>query len=255
MTASTHITFTIPAVELRAVALAAGQKDVRPYLNGVAFDFAKDGLYLVGTDGHRIHVIKALVSDPSSIQALTGHTVIVPNDAIKQIKTRDASALLTVDIKQTVDGSRVLHDITLSIGGVSATAAEIHEHYPDWRRVLPKHHAGRTIDRANPGATAYPAYLADAVAALGLLSGSRDPSFQYQFVEPTFTPSTGKGDVTASGVYVLGLPPAGERFVAFAMPYICLVDKKAVVLDLPEWLSPKATKTAVDVDADLGDLV
>lgn len=245
---TTAITFNIPLAELQAVALAAGVRDVRYYLNGVAFDFTAEGLYLVATDGHRIHVIKAQVEEAVGLAGLVGQTLIVPTDAIKQIKAppRTKHPRVTVAIEPAKDASgQATHRFTF---GLNIADLAIIGRYPDWRRVLPKP-ALQRIACDQPGATFSPQYLADAVKALALLAESRTPAYQYQFVEPNFSHVTGKGDRTASGLYVLGASPAAAQFVAFAMPYAYVVKGQAIVLDLPDWLSPPK---AVE---DLGDLV
>ncbi|MER1940486.1 hypothetical protein ABS755_07230 [Castellaniella sp. FW104-16D08] len=249
---SAPVTFNIPLAELQAVALAAGNKDIRPYLNGVAFEFAADGLYLVATDGHRIHVIKATVEEAFGVSGLTGQTLIVPIQPINSLKAparrKDAKAGIAVSPASTSD--KTLWHVSFDLGDSDRTnTTTVHGYtYPDWRRVLPKP-AQQRIAIDQPGATVNPQYLADAVKALALLSRERTPAYQYQFVEPNYSHVTGKGDPWASGVYVLGASPAAAQFVAFAMPYAYVVKGQAIVLDLPDWLSPPK---AVE---DLGDLV
>ncbi|TAN29570.1 MAG: hypothetical protein EPN31_06180 [Castellaniella sp.] len=141
---STPITFSIPLAELQAVALAAGDKDVRYYINGVAFEFATDGLYLVATDGHRIHVIKAAVEEAFGLSGLTGQTLIVPNEVIKSIKSpaRAKQTRMTVAVEPSKnDNGEATHRITFTAGNDSdsKTGFAIIGHYPDWWQ---RHRAG-----------------------------------------------------------------------------------------------------------------
>lgn len=249
------VKFSIQLAELRAVALAAANQDLRFYLNAVAFDFARDGLYLVATDGHRLHAIKAQVGDPQAITALTGSTIIVPADTIKQVKPPARTKLTSVEVAiepAKNDNGEATHRVTFTLGGTSQTALAIIHRYPDWRRVLPRP-ASVSIRHDNPGATVYPQYLADAHNAISILTSAKLPGFQYHFVEPSRgVVKEGQAlNTSASGVYVLGLPVGGARdFVAFIMPYGYVDKGKPVVFDLPDWLSPPPPASE-----DLGDLV
>lgn len=110
------------------VAPFMAEADIRPYLNGALFSLDKEGLWLVGTDGHRICVSHEPILGSDS---LTPRNIIVPRKTAllaKKLLGQGGNIRLTLgakDVQFTFEDGTVL--LGKSIDGT----------YPNWRGVLP----------------------------------------------------------------------------------------------------------------------
>lgn len=129
---------------LKAVLLAAGKKDLRYYLNGV--HVTKH--HLVGTDGHRMHVVCHGGDWPYD-------PVTIPRDACElAIKGKTT----TLEITPTAIGP-------ISYKPTGGT-------YPDYTRVMLSGNAPSTsIEQGDMLTCIQPEYLKDADAAIKLIAG------------------------------------------------------------------------------------
>lgn len=130
---------------LKAVLLAAGKKDLRYYLNGV--HVTKH--HLVGTDGHRMHVVCHGGDWPHD-------PVTIPRDACElAIKGKTTSLELT----------------PTAIGPISYQPVE--GLYPDYSRLIAGPTAlGAGIEQGDMLTCLQPEYLKDADAAIKLVAGT-----------------------------------------------------------------------------------
>lgn len=131
---------------LKAVLLAAGKKDIRYYLNGVHVT----NHHLVGTDGHRMHVVCHGGDWPHD-------PVTIPREACElAIKGRTTELCLT----------------PTSIGPISYKP--IDGRYPDYTRLIAGPAAlGAGVERGDMLTCIQPDYLKDADAAIKLVTGRR----------------------------------------------------------------------------------
>jgi len=199
----------IPVGAFKAVALAAAQQDIRYYLNGMLIEQAKDGLYLVATDGHRMHAMRVR----QDVVLPVGAQVIVPNDAIAKVKPNRHMATLVVELADD------LRSGTFAYFGDRFTWAAGDGRFPDWRRVLP-----REAKLDGVGASLNTDYLAD-VAKAAVLMGSKKGAA----AAPQLAFAGQRGAVRA---LIQGQP----EFVATLMPQIHKADGKPVALSAPYWL-------------------
>ena len=139
----------IPVNMLKAVALAAGQKDIRSYLNGVLVEVMPTHTVLVATDGYRMHFGKIAEGSANPFR------VIVPNYAIQAA---------TMGKVERVDLTRDEHG-RWNLGNVGFKEPD--GVYPEWRRVL-----GGTGGQGVPSPINR-AYIADVAKAAMLLAGKR----------------------------------------------------------------------------------
>lgn len=126
---------------LRAVALAAADRDIRTYLNGVCVQVRAGRCTIVATDGTRMHVGQG--------PAVSGRDldILVPHEVIKR------AAML---------GNQM--DLNTSAYTLSGLTFEpLAGKYPDWRLVVPR------IQTPCPLGCMNLAYLADLRAAAKLL--------------------------------------------------------------------------------------
>ncbi|WP_156350575.1 MULTISPECIES: hypothetical protein [Achromobacter] len=202
-------TVEIPVGAFKAVALAAGQQDIRYYLNGMLLEQAKDGLYLVATDGHRMHAMR--VRQDTSLPV--GAQVIIPNETIAKIKPSRHMATVVVEVADDLRSGCLAY-----FGDAFSFTAE-DGRYPDWRRVLPRE---ATIDGI--GASLNTDYLADVAKAAVLMGGKKGAA-----AAPQLAFAGQRGAVRA---LIQGQP----EFVATIMPQIHKADGKPVVLPAPDWL-------------------
>ena len=184
--------YNIAAKDLQAVALAMADKDIRYYINGVLFELDNDGGYrLVGTDGHRMHIVckrKAEVTD----------SVIMSRDTVCHILKQKVQACLI----EIISGET--RQIKVVTGAGFITVPEVVGKYPDYRRVMPK--------QLNPIEPAHymPEYLADLAKAQKILGTKNQNGYIAQ-----------QGN--AGGVYVSD----EKSFYAVIMPVRCDAPEKA----------------------------
>lgn len=144
--------YTIATNDLKAVALAMADKDIRYYLNGVLFELDdQEGYRLVATDGHRMHIVckKKSTGMPQEI--------IMPSDTVKQICKQKAQVFEL----EIIPGET--RHLKIRTGGGFITVLEVVGKYPDYRRVMPR--------QLNPIETAHyqPEYLLDLAKAQKIL--------------------------------------------------------------------------------------
>lgn len=193
----------------KAVALAAGQLDIRHYLNGMLLEQAKDGLYLVATDGHRMHAMRIR----QDAQLPIGAQIIIPNDGIAKIKPNRHMPTMSVEIADDLRSGALAY-----FGDRFAWVA--HEgRFPEWRRVLPRE---AKIDGV--GASLNPDYLADVAKAAVLLGAKKGPASapQLAFAGP-------QGAVRA---LIFNQP----EFIATIMPQVHRHEGKPIYYAAPDWL-------------------
>jgi hypothetical protein len=154
---------------LKAVALAAGDEETRFYLKGVQIEYTPEiGPLIVATNGHVLLAARGAKPDPAGRD--TPARVFIPAHVAKTLKLHRKYTVCTLTPGQ--DNTWTLaHD-----GQMLEFKADPDHHYPEWRRVVPRH--------TEPGAPAYlnPAYTA-LMSKAGALVGDATPRFVPNGVE------------------------------------------------------------------------
>ncbi len=145
--------YSIATNDLKAVSLVMANKDIRYYLNGVLFELDNaEGYRLVGTDGHRLHII-----DKKKCTNMT-HEIIMPSDTVKQLcKLKPQTFEIEIIPGET-------RHIKIRTGAGFITVPEVEGKYPDYRCVMPK----QLLPQIEP-AHYMPEYLADLAKAQKIL--------------------------------------------------------------------------------------
>jgi DNA polymerase III sliding clamp (beta) subunit (PCNA family) len=142
----------------------SGVKDVRYYLNSVAFDMCGDVLHVVGLDGHRQAVVKfrGRTLPAEGVWTLTRSTV---KEMLAAVGGK------TGDVGLTFGGEGVL----VETGELSFAAPLLACKYPDWRRV--SYQSERLIAGTETAAVGFlgvnAGYLADAAKACKAMANSK----------------------------------------------------------------------------------
>ena len=143
---------------IKAVALAAGKKDVRHYLNGVCIDAAEEGVVrIIGTDGQRLHMVSIKRDDWPSELDLTyidesdRKQIIISNDGIKTLCSGSARSHIESAVWDGVLGS-----------------FKVEGRYPQYERLLAEPKSGTDMPIAPVNAN----YLATAAKAIESYSKS-----------------------------------------------------------------------------------
>ncbi|MGV0005882.1 MAG: DNA polymerase III subunit beta [Candidatus Porifericomitaceae bacterium WSBS_2022_MAG_OTU9] len=108
--------------------------DVRPMLNGLLFDFGKNSLNMVATDGHRLAFCKKKISfSKERMQIILPRKIV---ERLDRIFSRD-------------NGDISLHaserHIRMEQQGVSLICRLIEGQYPDYEKVIPKVGSGKCL--------------------------------------------------------------------------------------------------------------
>lgn len=122
--------FTIESKIISALKLFAGQKDVRPTLNGLNLEIHSDKVILVATSGHMLGCYRYEytqdITEPIK-------NVIIPNDLLKHVKTEgNVTLIISDEVNNLYERS-----VTVIYNGLSITGKSIDMMYPDYRRVIP----------------------------------------------------------------------------------------------------------------------
>ncbi|MGD9843428.1 MAG: DNA polymerase III subunit beta [Steroidobacteraceae bacterium] len=103
------------------------QQDVRYYLNGLLFELSEQQLRLVATDGHRLALAEAKLSEPVSASL----QVILPRKGVLELQ-RVLGSQGDVEISISTNHMRI------SVEGVRFTSKLIDGRFPDYSRVIPQ---------------------------------------------------------------------------------------------------------------------
>lgn len=163
-----QVTFTMPARQLKALAISASKDDVRYYLKGIAFDFTGTHPVAVSTDGHRLLAIKIDIPVEQTPTRDMKKSYIVPLDAIQSLKTKKFDEI-TITIRDD-------ETYSLSNNGTETSGRLIEGRFPDWRKVTPTEVSGE------PGQ-----YQADYIGDFGKISTLLDAKY------PTISHNGDKG--------------------------------------------------------------
>ena len=186
--------YTIETKDLQAVSLAMANKDIRYYLNGVLFELDNaEGYRLVGTDGHRMHIVDRK-------KYTDRHEIIMPSETVKQLCKLKAQAFEL----EIIEGAT--RQIKIRTGAGFITVPELVGKYPDYRRVMPT-----KLQQAEV-AHYMPEYLADLAKAQKILGTAQQNGYLAQ-------------QGSAGGVYV----DSEKCFYAVIMPMRHNAPESAVV--------------------------
>ena len=178
--------YTIATKDLQAVSLAMADKDIRYYLNGVLFELDNaEGYRLVGTDGHRLHIV-------CKRKAQAADSVIMPRDTVVHI-IKQKTHVFELEI---IPGAT--RQIKIRTGGGFIIVPEVEGKYPDYRRVMPTKLQQTEVTHYMPE------YLADLAKAQKILGTEQQKGYIAQ-----------QGN--SAGVYV----DNGKSFYAVIMPLRC----------------------------------
>lgn len=119
---------------VRKTQFAVSTENTRPFLNGVYFNFLEDRTEIAATDGKRLALA---YYDPIKQKRKT-HGFIVPLKAVREIpKTFPES----VEVDISVSGNQ----IRFTDGNATLTTELVEREYPNYQRIIPKDHEGKTI--------------------------------------------------------------------------------------------------------------
>lgn len=105
---------------------SAGESDTRYTLNGLLFHFNQEGLTVVGTDGHRMALVKTALTSPLKEEK----KVIVPRKTTAELKKfLDTDSDLSMGIAS--------NHIKFKVAGIEFLARLIEGSYPNYSQVIP----------------------------------------------------------------------------------------------------------------------
>ena len=175
-------TFDLDLDALDRVLIAAGDHDIRYYLNGVLFDFSEG--HMAGTDGHRLHLYRNRVPKVFKRKVMKGVPqekdvqMILPRGPLRfAVSSGDAVAKMSV---WGLGVEKVTPQVLLRMGDAFVWIRKpIDGKYPDVSRVIPSR-VNRPV-----WAVLHPVMLADSAVAMGkssqLASKSRDDGVVLDF--------------------------------------------------------------------------
>ncbi len=129
---------------LTATIMASAASDVRPELSGIylSFDFSKEALTVVATDGFRL--AEEVISFKKTSNEHTGITsVILPkNTAQELIRILDNAA----ETRITISTNQIL----FSMDGISIISRLIDGKYPDYKQIIPQSYETEVVLEVKP---------------------------------------------------------------------------------------------------------
>ena len=110
---------------IEATAYATSKDDLKPALSGVYFNFKKDGITAVATDGHRL--VKNTVKEKTK----TDQSLIIPVKFLNIIKNIiNKKETISIDIKE--------NSLSTTQKNITIETRVIKETYPDFNSVIPE---------------------------------------------------------------------------------------------------------------------
>jgi DNA polymerase-3 subunit beta len=172
-TAQFEMTGSVLAEALAHVKPAMSAEETRYYLNGVLVERRDGELFLVATDGSRLHVVALPAPDGSEPLADIEQSLIVPRKAAPIIAGLCAEA--RVDIALAKGKMRIDSGETVMVSKL------IDGNFPDWRRVVPA--------SAPNSCSIDPRALEAALGRVNAINTSKDPAVKL---------GIGAGEITLS---------------------------------------------------------
>ncbi len=122
---------------IQKVAFAASMDDTRPVLTGVLMSMDGKSVSMVGTDGFRLAICKAILPEPFAKKQL-----IIPASALKEVmRILNATKTARITLVLPTNGSQVV----FRCENVQIVSQLIEGKFPDYQVILPKGHKTRTF--------------------------------------------------------------------------------------------------------------
>lgn len=122
---------------IQKVAFAASMDDTRPILTGVLMSMDGKTVSMVGTDGFRLAICKAILPELFAKQQL-----IIPASALKEVmRILNATKTAKITLVLPTSGSQVV----LRCENVQIVSQLIDGKFPDYQAILPKGHKTRAV--------------------------------------------------------------------------------------------------------------
>jgi len=122
---------------IQKVAFAASMDDTRPVLTGVLMSMDGKTVSMVGTDGFRLAICKAILPEPFAKKQL-----IIPASALKEVvRILNATKTARITFVLPTNGSQVV----FRCENVQIVSQLIDGKFPDYQAILPKGYKTRTV--------------------------------------------------------------------------------------------------------------
>jgi DNA polymerase-3 subunit beta len=122
---------------IQKVAFAASMDDTRPVLTGVLMSMDGKTVSMVGTDGFRLAICKAILPDLFAKKQL-----IIPASALKEVmRILNATKTARITLVLPTNGSQVV----FRCENVQIVSQLIDGKFPDYQAILPKDHKTRAV--------------------------------------------------------------------------------------------------------------
>ena len=224
-------TFSIPGETLRDAVrktqFAASTENTRPFLNGVYFNFLKDRTEIAATDGKRLALA---YYDP--IKQRKTHGFIVPLKAVREIPNTFPES---VEVDISVSGNQ----IRFTDGNATLTTELVEREYPNYQRIIPKEHAGKTVVSR--------AQLLRATQHIGQLSNPKEHKIRLEIDTEQIRVSTKTSEAyetvpveSGTGRILIGFD---ARLLADALTHI---ETESVLIEFSRELNPVLIKPVDD---------
>lgn len=117
---------------IKSIQAAISAHDHRIYLSGAYFDFQKDGLHLVATDGHR------LATDVVASKVAPGANFILPRKAVSELyRLLDPAAESMIQLTAKTGGDNMYRTASFRSTELQLSCQLINGQYPNYGRVIP----------------------------------------------------------------------------------------------------------------------
>lgn len=192
------VSITVFQREIKAVAYAMAEKDLRYYLNGVCVETNGADIQLTATDGSIVMTLRSEYKGGGLItQQPTEY--IIPASLVKTIiKAKAGRSSFKPVVSLIFDGNRVEAALP---DGTSAIAKLVDGAFPDWRRIIPTGDLGETV------AASFNADYLKAASAAALLVAGKFHAFKQRGQQLA---------IMRAGALTVGLMPLRDHAVQIA---------------------------------------
>lgn len=230
-----ELTLSVKALKdiIEKTAYAASDADTRYVFNGILLHLQKEALHAVGTDGHRLALLKIEGKD-AKIISQDEFKVILPKKAVTELKRLISDDTVTIKIGK--------NHVLFKTPNMEFLTKVIEGTYPNYEQVIPKASTKTLISSKTD--------LEKALRRVSIISRERSNAIKLDMRDNTLIVSASNPDL-GSAEEELSVKYDGEPFtIGFNARYILdtleVIEKDEIIMQFNDPLGPSALKGVGD---------
>ncbi|MFZ3089090.1 MAG: DNA polymerase III subunit beta [Nitrospirota bacterium] len=218
---------------IKKTLFAVGENDTRYILNGALLNLTKNSIQFVGTDGHRLAVIK------KEIKGGAETTAIIPKKALIEVKR-----LIDEEGDENIEMGFGKNLVLFKKGNTEIISRLMEGTYPNYQQVIPqKNEIKIEVNKKN---------LEGALRRVSILSREKSNAVKIELSDGRLTCTSSNPDMGEATedipVEYKGLPLSMGFNARYILDNLSVIDGDAIILELQDPLSPCIIRDKADKD-------